>query len=114
MNTIDASTEDIDDALVGRMASVEFPPRIEDLNSILVAKDIPDGDKEKIKTVFNVILANYPLGHGYFANYKKGTDFKTYYLSRIRPVLCNHFESFKPEVIAQIDNIVDSLFIAGD
>lgn len=114
MNTIDASTEDIDDALVGRMASVEFPPRIEDLNSILVAKDIPDGDKEKIKTVFNVILANYPLGHGYFANYKKGTDFKTYYLSRIRPVLCNHFESFKPEVIAQIDNTVDSLFIAGD
>ena len=114
MNTIDASTEDIDDALVGRMASVEFPPRIEDLNSILTERDIPDGDKEKIKSVFNIILSNYPLGHGYFANYKKGTDFKIYYLSRIRPVLCNHFESFKPEVIAQIDNTVDSLFNAGD
>lgn len=110
MNTIDASTEDIDDALVGRMASVAFPPRIEDLNSILVAKGIPEEDKENIKSVFNMILANYPLGHGYFANYKKDADFKIYYLSRIRPVLCNHFESFKPEVIAQIDNFVDSLF----
>lgn len=114
MNTIDASTEDIDDALVGRMASVEFPPRIEDLNSILVERDIPDEDREKIKSIFNVILSNYPLGHGYYANYKKGSDFKTYYLSRIRPVLCNHFESFKPELISQIDNTVDSLFNTRD
>lgn len=114
MNTIDASTEDVDDALIGRMASVEFPPRIEDLNSMLTVLGVSDTEKEKIKTVFNTILASYPLGHGYFANYKPGSNFTKYYLSRIRPVLCNHFEAFKPEVVAQIDNTVDSLFNTGD
>lgn len=114
MNTIDASTEDVDDALIGRMASVNFPPRIEDLNSILLAAEVDDTSREKIKTVFNSIIAVYPLGHGYFANIKKSTNFMRYYLSRIRPVLCNHFEAFKPEVIAQIDNVVDSLFNTGD
>lgn len=114
MNTIDASTEDIDDALIGRMASVNFLPRIEDLNSILVAAEVDDASREKIKTVFNTIMAVYPLGHGYFANIKKSTNFMRYYLSRIRPVLCNHFEAFKPEIIAQVDNVVDSLFNTGD
>ena len=110
MNTIDASTEDVDDALIGRMASVYFPPRIEDLNSILTNARIQEETRENIKTVFNSILASYPLGHGYFANIKASTHFPKYYLARIRPVLCNHFEAFKPELIAQIDNVVDSLF----
>ena len=113
MNTIDASTEDVDDALIGRMASVNFPPRIEDLNSILVTAGVIDSDRENIKTVFNTIQSVYPLGHGYFANYKSSSNFLRYYLSRVRPVLCNHFEAFKPELIAQIDNTVDSLFNAG-
>ena len=110
MNTIDTSTEDIDDALVGRMASVCFPPRVEDLDSILVQNGIDGDTTEKVKEVFNAIQASYPLGHGYFANYKKGVDFKLYYLSRIRPVLSNHFSAYKPEVILQIDNVVDNLF----
>ena len=114
MNTIDASTEDIDDALIGRMASVNFPPRVEDLNSILVSAGVDDITREKIKTVFNSILAAYPLGHGYFTNIKATSNFMRFYLSRIRPVLCNHFEAFKPEVVAQIDNIVDTLFNTGD
>lgn len=114
MNTIDASTEDVDDALIGRMASVNFPPRIEDLNSILVSAGIDSENREKIKNVFNSIQSVYPLGHGYFANIKPTTTFTKYYLSRIRPVLCNHFEAFKPEIIAQIDNVVDSLFITGE
>lgn len=114
MNTIDASTEDVDDALIGRMASVYFPPRIEDLNSILVSAGIDDESKEKIKTVFNTIQSDYPLGHGYFANIKAETTFTKYYLSRIRPVLCNHFEAFKPDIISQIDNVVDSLFVTGE
>lgn len=114
MNNIDASTEDVDDALIGRMASVVFPPRIEDLNSMLVAAGVPDTDRENIKTVFNTIQGVYPLGHGYFANYNSSSSFLRYYLSRVRPVLCNHFEAFKPEIVAQIDNTVDTLFNTGD
>lgn len=110
MNTIDTSTEDVDDALVGRMASVSFPPRVEDLDSILAGNGIESEAAEKVKEVFNAIQAYYPLGHGYFANFKKGMDFKLYYLSRVRPVLSNHFSEFKPEVILQIDNVVDNLF----
>lgn len=110
MNTIDTSTEDIDDALIGRMASVYFPPRVEDLDSMLVNNKINDKTAEKIKEVFNSIQKYYPLGHGYFAEYREERNFKIYYLSRIRPVLTNHFETYKPEVILQIDNVVDSLF----
>lgn len=114
MNNIDTSTEDVDDALIGRMESVTFPPRIEDLNSMLMTQEISDTTRENIKTVFNTIQSVYPLGHGYFANYNGKISFVGYYLSRIRPVLCNHFEAFKPEVIAQIDNTVDTLFNTGD
>lgn len=110
MNTIDTSTEDIDDALIGRMASVFFPPRVEDLDSILIANGIETSAAEKVKEIFNLIQANYPLGHGYLANFKGDRDFKMYYLSRIRPVLSNHFDSYKPEIVNQIDNAVDNLF----
>lgn len=114
MNTIDTSTEDVDDALVGRMASVYFPPRIEDLNDMLSIAEIEGDTKEKIKTLFNCILSSYPLGHGYFARYTKTSDFIRYYMSRIRPVLSNHFDAFEPEILAQIDNTVDSLFKSGN
>lgn len=110
MNTIDASTEDVDDALIGRMASVYFPPRIESLDTILTGNAVSGDQAEKIKEVFNSIQANYPLGHGYFAAYRSDQDFRFYYLSRIRPVLANHFDSYKPEVLSQIDNSVDALF----
>ena len=110
MNTVDASTEDVDDALIGRMASVYFPPRIESLDEILMSNAIPVDQAEKIKEVFNTIQANYPLGHGYFATYRAGQDFRIFYLSRIRPVLSNHFESYRPELLSQIDNSVDALF----
>ncbi len=113
MNTIDTSTEDVDDALIGRMSSVFFPPRIEDLNSILTKSGISGEKKENILTVFNTILASYPLGHGYFAGIKDEIPFTKYYLHRIRPVLSNHFEAFKPELISQIDNTIDTLF-SGD
>lgn len=110
MNTVDSSTEDVDDALIGRLASVFFPPRVEDLDNMLRLKNVPNNISEFIKEVFNLIQSDYPLGHGYFAGYKANNDFRIYYLSHIRPVLMNHFESYKPEVIMQIDNAVDSLF----
>lgn len=114
MNTIDTSTEDVDDALVGRMASVFFPPRIEDLNEMLSSAGVTNDTKEKIKTLFNVILQSYPLGHGYFAGITSRTDIIRYYVSRVRPVLSNHFDAFEPEILSQIDNTVDSLFNAGN
>lgn len=114
MNTIDASTEDIDDALIGRMASVWFPPRIEDLNEMLTNNGISAPYLDKIKELFNAIQANYPLGHGYFAGYRSGQKFKLFYATRIRPVLANHFESYSPEIIGQIDNLVDTLFSDED
>ncbi len=110
MNTIDSSTEDVDDALIGRLASVFFSPRIEDLDSILRSKNVPSASSEAIKEVFNLIQTDYPLGHGYFAAYQANSDFRLYYLSHIRPVLMNRFESYKPELITQIDNAVDTLF----
>ncbi|MDY2990633.1 MAG: AAA family ATPase [Hornefia butyriciproducens] len=114
MNNIDTSTEDIDDALVGRMASIFFPPRIEDLNEMLSSIGIDEISKENIKTVFNVIQQSYPLGHGYFARMTNSTNFIQYYVSRIRPVLSNHFDAFEPEILSQIDNTVDSLFNTGN
>ena len=114
MNTIDTSTEDVDDALVGRMASVFFPPRIEDLNEMLSSAGIESATKENIKSLFNVILQSYPLGHGYFAGVSSSTNFIRYYVSRIRPVLSNHFDAFEPEILSQIDNTVDSFFNSGN
>jgi hypothetical protein len=40
MNTVDKSTEDVDDALLGRVAAVEFPPRPEDLNQMLIENEV--------------------------------------------------------------------------
>lgn len=113
-NNIDTSTEDVDDALLGRMASVHFMPRVEDLGSILEANEVKAGTADKIKEVFNAVQASYELGHGYFASYKAGTDFRTYYLTRIRPVLSNHFSSYSPETVEQIDNVIDDLFDSED
>ena len=114
MNTIDSSTEDVDDALIGRMAAVFFPPRIEDLDSILCSNGVVGSVADQIKDIFNLIQKEYPLGHGYFAGYKPTLDFKAYYTFRIRPVLSNHFDSFQPEVLNQIDNAVDSTFMAEE
>jgi hypothetical protein len=114
MNTIDKSTEDIDDALFGRIASVEFPPRIEDLATLLDAKKLDSVVSEKIRQLYPAILEVYPLGHGYFAGFNSSTDFTFYYLTHIRPVLCNYLLSFKPQELSKIDNMVDQLFGASN
>ena len=110
MNNVDTNTEDVDDALMGRMASVYFGPRVEDLDAILRHRAIPSDTAAAIKTVFTAIQDKYPLGHGYFAGLQPSDDFRMYYMWRIRPVLMNHFSAYEPEVVAQIDNRVDELF----
>jgi len=110
MNTIDESTEDVDDALLGRIACVEFPPRVEDLTELLAQKGINEDLSKKIREVYTKILSFYPLGHGYFAGYRNDIDFLTYYVTRIRPTLVNHFQSARKEIVDQIDNAVDGVF----
>lgn len=110
MNTLDKSTEDVDDALLGRCAGVEFPPRVEDLAEMLAAARVDEGTATKLRELFAFVLEHYPLGQGYFASYVGGSDPIGYYVSRIRPVLSNHFNSFRPETLALIDGKVDALF----
>jgi hypothetical protein len=113
MNTVDKSTEEVDDALLGRVAAVEFPPRPEDLTEMLTANGVPPAVRERLGQFFAEVLRVYPLGHGYFA-YLKGnvdnTQVVRYYKTRVRPVLVNFFGELKRQELAKIDNLMDELF----
>nr|WP_314625427.1 AAA family ATPase [uncultured Janthinobacterium sp.] len=110
MNTIDKSTEEVDDALLGRFYCVEFPPRVEDLAEMLRDKGIEEAEKQKLCSLFGQIQDAYPLGHGYFAQYTNHTDPILFYKTKIRPVLLNHLQHHKPQDLSNIDNLVDELF----
>ena len=113
MNTIDKSTEDVDDALMGRVAAVELPPRAEDLSEMLTVNDIPADTRQRIGKLFAEILYVYPLGHGYFSGLRgdvSSLQIIRYYKSRIRPVLVNYLGELKSAELAKIDNFVDGLF----
>lgn len=113
MNTIDKSTEEVDDALIGRLAVVTFPPRSEDLSSMLNNQSVPDPTKKNLLLLFTEILSVYPLGHGYFSGIKgdvSNKDVILYYKTRIRPVLANFLGELKAADLQQIDNHVDDLF----
>jgi hypothetical protein len=113
MNTVDKSTEEVDDALIGRVASVEFPPRAEDLNSMLAANGVPSLLRPKLAQLYAAIQSTYPLGHGYFAGLSSDETDSTvilYYRSRVRPVLINFLGQLKQQELAAIDNLVDELF----
>lgn len=110
MNTLDKSTEDIDDAMMGRFSAIEFPPRVEDLTTMLGVQRIGSDTAARVRELFAFIQDFYPLGHGYFAALTPSTDFLNFYLGRIRPVLENHFRNYRPENLALIDNKVDDLF----
>ncbi|WP_290197474.1 AAA family ATPase [Corynebacterium guangdongense] len=113
MNTLDASTEDVDDALFGRVRSVYFPPRIEDLSEILYAAEFSSAQANKWKQFFVAVQEHYPLGHGYFADLLPEEAPASFYRSAIRPVLANHFEAFAPDTLAQIDTLFDEILIHG-
>lgn len=113
MNTVDKSTEDIDDALLGRVAAVEFPPRPEDLSSLLSSKALPSATQERLLQLYAAILEQYPLGHGYFAGLPSEASSSVilaYYKARVRPVLQSFFGELRSDDLASIDNIVDTLF----
>lgn len=113
MNTVDKSTEDIDDALMGRVAAVEFPARPEDLNEMLIANGVPIDVREQLTQLYVEILNIYPLGHGYFAGLKgivNNNEVIRYYKARVRPVLLNFLGRLKTNELALIDNTVDGMF----
>ena len=113
MNTIDKSTEDVDDALIGRVAAVDFPARSEDLNQMLAEKGVPTEIRDNLAQLFAEILTLYPLGHGYFAGLTgsaNNAQVIRYYKARIRPVLMNFLGELKRHELAKIDNLVDAMF----
>lgn len=117
MNTIDKSTEDLDDALWGRLAAVEFPPRAEDLSEILAEKNTSQDLKEQLLNIYTEILKLYPLGHGYFSAIKENPTagaFITHYRSRIRPVLQNHLSNLRMQDLAQLDTFIDTILNPND
>jgi 5-methylcytosine-specific restriction protein B len=110
MNSLDKSTEEIDDAVLGRMDAVEFPPRVEDLYRMLHEQGIDEGTSTKFTELFSTIGEYYPLGHGYFAPLKPDTDAVSFYLSRIRPVLQKRLAGHRDIELASIDEKVEQLF----
>ena len=113
MNTVDKSTEDVDDALMGRVAAVEFPPRASALLDMLVENSVPDVLHSRLGELYSEILEIYSLGHGYLAGLGPDTDAAAvirYYKTRVRPVLVNFLGDLKRQDIQRIDNIVDGLF----
>lgn len=109
MNTLDKSTEEIDDALLGRMAAVEFPPRVEDLHSILEGNGVAELHRDIIAEFFAGVREKYALGHAFFKDVVPGTSMQTYYLTRIRPVIQKHF-SYRQSELQDIDLLADKLF----
>ena len=108
MNTVDKSTEEIDDALWGRVAAVDFPPRLEDLAEMLRANDVSESISLSLAEICGQILAVYPLGHGYFAGLAGDVsreDVGLYYRSRIRPVLANFLGELGASDLSEIDNL---------
>ncbi len=111
MNTIDKSTEDVDDGLLGRFACIEFPPRVEDLSAMLEAAGVIQSERDKICRVFGHIQEIYPLGHGYYAGFGPNTNPLLHYKTRVRPVLANHLEGHNDDALGMIDNLVDEVFV---
>lgn len=116
MNTVDKSTEDVDDALIGRLAAIEVPPRVEDLLSILEQNLVEQATRTKLSRLFGSIQSLYPLGHGYFSTLKgnpSDDDVTRHYRFRIRPVLYNFLGDLRSTDLQQIDNLVDELFVSS-
>lgn len=110
MNTLDRTTEEVDDAILGRMDAVEFPPRVESLQEMLLDIGISEITSQKLRSLFAFIQQYYPLGHGYFADLRPTSDLLSYYLAKIRPVLQKHMKDYRDQELAAIDEKVDELF----
>ena len=113
MNTVDRTTDEVDDALLGRIAAIECAPRPESLVALLTELGIPENVREQLTQLYADILAVYPLGHAYFAGLTtdpSSTDVIRYYQTRIRPVLQISLGELRYDDLRNIDNAVEQLF----
>jgi 5-methylcytosine-specific restriction protein B len=111
MNTLDRSTEEVDDALLGRVAAIEYAPRADALATILRGKDLGEPVREGLMRLFAEVQEYYALGHGYFADlpHKASSGAAIdHYLTRIRPVLQNALGP-RSDKLAHIDNVAGDL-----
>lgn len=113
MNTLDRSTEDVDDALLGRMDAVEFPPRVEDLSEMLDERGLSETQKGKWRELFALIQKHHSMGHGYFAPLSSTSNSLDFYRTRLRPVLQKHLAGYKEAGLRTIDEKADQLFSAA-
>lgn len=112
MNTVDQSTEDIDDALLGRVAAVECPPDGRALKEILDERSLDPETVSAIQRIFVEINRHYPLGHGYYASLPNGGDKSSvllHYQTRVRPVLQSALGELRRDRLTEVDGLVDQL-----
>ena len=115
MNNVDRSTEELDDALLGRMTSIKFPPSVSGLRELLSPKKLGSEFEEKLIDAFMGINEIYPLGHAYFADIssdKTADSALLHYKTRIRPVLELSMGELYRSELNQIDNEIDSIFVS--
>ena len=110
MNTLDRSTEELDDAVLGRFTAIEFPPRLDNLVSLLDAAHVREEIAAGLCKVFLAVNEIYPLGHGYFSDFRADSDAIDYYLARIRPVLQVQLRGLRDPELQGIDSLVDDIF----
>ena len=113
MNNVDKSTEDLDDALLGRMACIEFRPDAKMLMTLLTSRNVKSALVEPLIEAFIAVNVIYPLGHAYFAGLSETSterDVLRLYSTRIRPVLVLSLGEFHRDEIVQLDNEFDQLF----
>lgn len=108
MNPLDRSTENVDDALFGRMDAIEFPPRVEELAEMLEERGVHEPDKWR--ELFAFLQGYHPIGQGYFAPLSADTHSLDFYRVRLRPVLQKHLEGYRDADLRAIDEKVDQLF----
>lgn len=109
-NNLDKSTEDLDDALLGRLCAIECPPDSRALAEMLIEGGLNDEKTQSIVDVFVAIQEIYPLGHGYFASVDSnstGKDIREIYKTRIRPVIFNFLGPAAAVSLNSIDVLVD-------
>lgn len=113
MNDQDRSTEEVDDALLGRVAAVECRPSRADLLCMLQAAGVGSSTTDHLLELFDFILDVYPLGHGYFVGLRgdvSDVEVVRYFNYRIRPVLQKFLGQRNHDSLVSVEQKVIELF----
>jgi 5-methylcytosine-specific restriction protein B len=113
MNNVDKSTEEIDDALLGRVSALEFPPDPEALIAILEDRNVAGEVAAMVVEAFAAILSIYPIGHGYFASIPHGAsvdDCLFHLRTRVFPVIGNFLGQLRIDEMTILENSIGEIF----